>query len=72
MSKMIFLEPSFLISLFFQNKNHKKSKKIFKHFEDEKLVISWMVIAEVLTVLRKLKQTNIMLSMLIIVWSMIL
>ncbi|MDR2966837.1 MAG: type II toxin-antitoxin system VapC family toxin [Methanobacteriaceae archaeon] len=56
---MIFLEPSFLISLFFQNKNHKKSKKIFKRIEDEKLVISWMVIAEVLTVLRKLKQSDI-------------
>jgi len=56
---MIFIEPSFLISLFFKNKNHKKSKKIFKHLEDEKFVISWMVIAEVLTVLRKLKQSDI-------------
>jgi len=55
---MIFVEPSFLISLFFQNKNHKKSKKIFKDFEDEKLVISWMVIVEVLTVIRKLKQSD--------------
>jgi len=56
---MIFLEPSFLISIFFQNEKHKKAKKIFKSFENEKLVISFMVIAEVLTVLRKLDQTDI-------------
>ncbi|GAA5819570.1 MAG: type II toxin-antitoxin system VapC family toxin [Methanobrevibacter sp. CfCl-M3] len=55
---MIFLEPSFLISLFFKNKNHEKSNKIFKTIEKEKLVISYMVIAEVLTVLRKLKQSD--------------
>jgi predicted nucleic acid-binding protein len=55
---MIFLEPSFLISLFFKNKNHRNANKIFKMIEKEKLVISYMVIAEVLTVLRKLKQSD--------------
>jgi pentatricopeptide repeat protein len=55
---MIFIEPSFLISLFFKNKYHEKTKRLFKSLKEEKFVVSFMVIAEVLTVLRKLKQNN--------------
>ena len=57
---MIFVEPSFLISLYGQNaNNHRESVKIFKKLDDTNLVISYLVIAEVLTVLRKLKQEDI-------------
>ncbi|MDR0912984.1 MAG: PIN domain-containing protein [Methanobrevibacter sp.] len=53
---MKFLEPSFLISFYHEkSKKHKKSKKIFKTLNKQDLVISYMVIAEVLTVLRKIK-----------------
>ncbi len=57
---MIFVEPSFLISLYAQKaKHHEESVKIFQKLDDGNLVISYMVIAEVLTVLRKLKQEDI-------------
>ena len=53
---MKFVEPSFLISLFHKKSNrYEKSKKIFNNLKDNDLSISYMVIAEVLTVLRKLK-----------------
>lgn len=56
---MKFVEPSFLISLFHKKSSkHEKSKKIFNNLEDKNLSISYMVIAEVLTVLRKLKADN--------------
>lgn len=57
---MIFVEPTFLINLYAQKaKNHEESVKIFQKLADVNLVISYMVIAEVLTVLRKLKQDDI-------------
>lgn len=56
---MIFIEPSFLVSFYHRkSKKHEKSKKIFYKFCEEDFVISLMVIAEVLTVLRKLKVSN--------------
>jgi len=52
---MIFLEPSFIISFYSEkSKKHKEAIKIYNKIEKEELFISYMVIAEVLTVLRKL------------------
>jgi len=56
---MKFVEPSFLISFYHEKSNkHEKSKDIFANINNEELAISYMVIAEVLTVLRKLKTNN--------------
>jgi predicted nucleic acid-binding protein len=57
---MMFVEPSFLINLYAQKAtDHQESVKIFQKLDGINLVISYMVIAEVLTVLRKLKQEDI-------------
>ncbi|MDR2623786.1 MAG: PIN domain-containing protein [Methanobrevibacter sp.] len=56
---MKFLEPSFLVSFYHEKSNkHKEAKKIYKTLNKKDLLISYMVIAEVLTVLRKLKTNN--------------
>ena len=56
---MKFAEPRFLISFFHKkSEKHERSKRIYKKLSGEKQLISFMVIAEVLTVLRKLKTNN--------------
>ena len=56
---MKFIEPSFLISFFHKKSiKHERSKKIFKKLSKEDLAISYMVIGEVLTFLRKLKAND--------------
>jgi predicted nucleic acid-binding protein len=56
---MAFVEGSFIVSLFHKkSKKHEKSKKIFYQLGSEYFIISYMVIAEVLTILRKLNVDN--------------
>jgi predicted nucleic acid-binding protein len=56
---MIFLESSFIVSYYLEkDKHHKKAKEVINKYNHKDKVISKMVIFEVLTVLRKLEQTN--------------
>lgn len=56
---MIFLEASFLVSYYIKkDKYHKKAIKIMDKIDETDIVISKMVIFEVMTVLRKIKQSN--------------
>ena len=56
---MKFVDSSFLISFYHKKSiKHEKSRIIFKKLSGEELAISYMVIAEVLTILRKLKAND--------------
>ncbi|MDR2623855.1 MAG: PIN domain-containing protein [Methanobrevibacter sp.] len=56
---MIFLEASFIINLNVTKvQNHERTKEIYKNIKNEPKIISEMVICEILTVLRKLKQDD--------------
>lgn len=56
---MIFIEPSFLISFYNEKSNkHEKSKELFFKLNNDDFIISYMVIAEVLTVLRKINVSD--------------
>jgi predicted nucleic acid-binding protein len=56
---MIFLEAIFLVSYYVEkDKHHRKAEEIVNRYNHEDKVISKMVIFEVLTVLRKLNQTD--------------
>lgn len=51
---MIFLDTSFLVSLFVEKEeNNKKATKIAINIKDEEKIISKLIIAETITILKK-------------------